>query len=117
MNGTSIELSGQRFGPLVRPVGNDDAVCATAEQRSSGLLARISRADDHDVPAFECAENPLCEFHGHRTDRHAAALDFGLSANLLGDVERLLKGPVQLVASGAPRRIDVPTAPPTCPIL
>src|SRR5207244_9284531 len=82
MNGASVQFPRQRFGPLIRAIGNDDAVGATAEQRAGGLFARVSRADDHDVPAFECAENPLREFHGHRTDRHAAALDVGLSANL-----------------------------------
>ncbi len=40
----------------------------------------------------------LRQFHGHRCDRHAAALDLGLGADVLGDVEGFLEGLVQHAA-------------------
>ncbi len=95
------QFIGQRHGLVMRAIRHQDAAGAAREQRAGGLLAGVSRADDHYVAVAQPAEDLLGQFHRHRADRDAAALDVGCGADVLGDVERALEGLVQPPASMA----------------
>ena len=98
MNRPPVQFPGQGHGAVMRAVGDNDAVGAAAEQGARGFLARLTRADDHDRMLVQRTENLLRQFHRHGADGHAAALDVGFRPNLLGHVERFLKGLVQMAA-------------------
>src|SRR6478672_13930842 len=75
MDGSPAQFGGERFGPLMRTVGNDDASRAAGEQCARGLLAGITRADYHHLPIVQGTEDFLGQFNRNRTDGNAAALD------------------------------------------
>ena len=98
MNGAPVQFPGQRHGPVMGTIGDNDAAGAAAQQRPRRFFARLPRADDHDLMLVQRTENLLRQFHRDRSDGHAAALDVGFRPNLLGHVERFLEGLVQMAA-------------------
>ena len=64
-------------------VGHEDRAGALLGERARGQLARLARAEDHDVALAQVAEDVAREADGDRGDAHAARADAGLRAHAL----------------------------------
>jgi len=89
------QFRGQRPRLVGRTIGHRQAAGAARNQRARSLFARVARADDQHLAVAKAAENLFRQLHGDRPDGDAAALDVGLGADVFGDVEGALKGPVE----------------------
>ena len=90
-HGTAPQFTGQFRRALIRTIAENDAASAPADQSAGGFLACISGADDHYRMVAQRTEELLRQFDCDGANRDAAALDVGFRADLLGNVERLLK--------------------------
>ena len=75
---------------------------APRESRARAVFSLVSPAPMTITSrSLEPAEDLLGQFHRHRADGDAAALDVGFGADVLGDVKRALEGLVQPAAGVA----------------
>src|SRR5688572_22486903 len=92
---SSAEFVSESLRPIVGTVCDENAARPTREQRASGFLTGVARADDHDIVIVQRTKNLFGQFDGHGSDRYTAALNVGFSANMFGHIEGALEGLVQ----------------------
>lgn len=101
MHSKAPDLVSQSGGAIERAVRNDHRANTTRNEAAGHALTRLTRAENHDLPATQVSKDFACQVHRHRAHGCRPAGDLGLRAHFLGDAESVLEKFVQMGVGGS----------------